>query len=287
MKENKSITLEVNNAEIGAFEKLIEEGFQSAPNDITTLKAMSLLTNIHQAYEMGKVVGSLDKSKRILSKVKEVEYLNKVIERQRWRISGLMTVPLLQGTLNIYTGANNTAAALDLLNDPDEVDVHCTKDHVGEDFEFRPRNVLAIEGDKKKKVIYFRKPVQPKQGGTKRHCIELSIDFEDLLKIINEKSKTLYRIHNSFAINIFEYSFSKPNMFTLIDKPKHELYNSILEKSTDSKFDTEGYFKRISEIDFCKNYLTNFQSNLKKMEVITAQIEYFKKTYGSKIDDTK
>ena len=286
MKENKSITLEVDNAEIEAFEKLVENGLQSAPDDITTLKAMSLLTNIRQAYETGKAVGSLDKSKRILSKVKEVEYLNKVIERQRWRISGLMAVPLLQGTLNIFTGANNTAAVMDLLNDPDEVEVHCTKDHTGEDFEFRPRNILAIEGDKKKKTIYFRKPVQPKQGGTKRHHIELSIDFEDLLKIINEKSKTLYRIHNSFAINIFEYSFSKPNMFVLIDKPKHELYTSILEKSTDSKFDTEEYFKRISEMELYKNYLTDFQSNLKKMELITAQIDYFKKAYGSKVEDT-
>ena len=280
MQENKSITLEVNNTEIEAFEKLIEKSFQSAPDDINTLIAMALLNNIHQAYETGKTVGNLDKSKRILSKVKEVEYLNKVIERQWWRISGLMAVPLLQGTLNVYTGANNTAAALDLLNDPDEVEVHSTKDHTGEDFKFRPRNILAVDGDKKKKTIYFRTPVQPKQGGTKRHHIELSTDFEDLLKIINEKGKTLYRVHNRFAINIFEYSFSKPNIFVLIDKPKHELYSSILEIPIDSKFDTEEYFKRVSAIEYYKNYLTNFQSNLEKMKQITAKIDYFKKTYG-------
>jgi hypothetical protein len=234
MKENKSITLEVNSAEIEAFEKLIENGFQSAPDEITILKAMAFLTNIHQAYEAGQVVGSLDKPKRILSKVKEVDYLNKVIEQQRWRISGLMAVPLLQGTMNLFTGANNTAILMDSLFNPEEVEIHSTNEHSGEDFRVKPRDIFAIKSEKKKKIIFLTKPIRPLKGGANRYSIELDTDFDELLKEINIKSQILYRVSNSYAINVFEYAFSKPKKFVLSNSPKDKFYNDILEIGIDS-----------------------------------------------------
>ena len=285
MKENKSVTLEVSSNEIAAFEKLIENVLRLDPTEINALMAMSLLNNLHQSFDSGQSVDKLNKPKRILSKVKEAEYLNKVIERQRWRISGLMAVPILQGVVNLYTGANNTAIIMDALFDPDGVKLHCTSEHSGEDFMIRPRNILAVESNKKRKTIYLKDGVGPIQGGTKRLHINLDIDFDELLSQINRKSQILFRISNGYAINVFEYVFSKPKIFVLENKPKDKLYKDILERGVDSKFHPNEYFKKLAEIDQYKNYWANFQSNLITIEAITAKIQHFKDVYGSEIED--
>jgi hypothetical protein len=43
----------------------------------------------------------------------------------------------------------------------------------------------------------------------------------------------------------------------------------------------------MSELEDYKNYWLNFQTNFKKIQEITGQIEYFKKTYGSDIEETQ
>ena len=283
--ENKLIKLEVVISEIEALGNVISRLPKADVPDVELLKAISLLNALATEYELADEVGALEKPKRILSKVKEVEHLNAVIERLKWKIRGLMAIPILHGGMNFYTTENNTAAAMDLLYDPDEVPIHCTSEHSGEDFMVKPRSIIAIESDGKKKTVFLKSPVRPLQGGTLRYKLELENDMESLLQAINRSSQAIVmRISNRYAVNIFEYVFSKPGKFVFAGEKLDPKFKLKKELDIDSKFDPMLYHKATSEFENYQNLTSLFLDNMTKMRVINERIKYFQEFYGKEID---
>ncbi|MCB9047402.1 MAG: hypothetical protein H6550_14815 [Chitinophagales bacterium] len=280
MNENRKICIEVNIEEINAFKSIIESNLESITYNPNIMKATALLTNLLDNYEKADTIGNLKKPNRILSKVKEIEYLNSIIERQKWKISGLMAIPILQGVQDLFVGANNGAIAMESTFNPGDVEIHSTNEHVGEDFMVSPRNIFAIKSEGKRKVIYLKSPIAPMQGGTRRYRIQLDSNFDELLKEINQSSQILLRVSNGFAINVFEYVFSKPGIFVVHTNPRDKLYKSIIEIAVDSKFNPKAYHQTMRQLNEYDNYRNNFQSNLQKIKQIASQIEYFQTVYG-------
>lgn len=283
--ENKLIKLDVGISEIEALGNVIARLPKTDVPDVELLKAVSLLNGLVTEYEQADEVGALEKPKRILSKVKEVEHLNAVIERLKWKIRGLMAIPILQGGMNFYAKENNTAAAMDLLYDPDEVPIHCTSEYSGEDFMVKPRSIIAIESDGKKKTVYLKTPVRPIQGGTLRYKLELETDMESLLQAINTKSQVIVmRIGNRYAVNVFEYVFSKPGKFVFAGEKLDPKFKLKKELDIDSKFDPMLYHKVTSEFENYQNLTSRFLDNMTKMRLINERIKYFQDLYGKDLD---
>lgn len=285
MDKNKQLKLELGQSEIEALEAIMKRVPQYQLPDIDFLKALSVLDGLKQAYSLAEEVGTLEQPKRILSKVKEVEYMNAVIQRLLWKIRGLKAIPILQGARDFYTGENNTAITMDSLYDPDQVSIHCTSEHSGEDFIVKPRNVIAIESDAKKKIIYLKSPVRPLKGGTLRHKLELDNNMETVVGMINATSQVIVmQISNSYAINIFEYAFSKPGKFEFTGKKLDPNFAHLSNLDIDSKFDSKIYHKATSGYEEYCNHWNGFKENLAKMHVIKEQIKYFQDFYGNESD---
>lgn len=283
--KNKLIKFEVGISEIEALGSFIARLPKTDVPDVELLTVLTLFNGLATEYELANEVGALEKPKRIFSKVKEVEHLNAVVERLKWKIRGLMAIPMLQSAIDFCSRENNNAVALDWIFDPKEVSIHCTSEHSGEDFIIKPRSVIAIESDGKKKIIFLKSPVRPLQGGTLRYKLELDSDMESVLQAINQTSQVIVmRISNRYTVNIFEYAFSKPGKFVFAGQKLDSKFKLDKELDIDSRFDPMLYHKATSEFENYQNLMSRFQDNMTKMRVINEQIKYFQEFYGTDMD---
>ena len=149
---------------------------------------------------------------------------------------------------------NYAAAAVSLIVDPNPVTLNCSGEMTGisVNYSIPVLDILAIHNVGRRKDIYLSKPHSPVTGGKKKfklHFEKNQVKFEKLLHLIQGGGEHLLRVHNSYAINIYHYTFYQKNTFCLVNSMKNELNNEIHEIPIDSKFDKSIYQKRLFEID--------------------------------------
>lgn len=137
----------------------------------------------------------------------EIELLHFEIERLR-RNAGIEKV------LGSFQSKAFAAAAADLLLDPAPMELLCSgeKADTSETYLVRLSDVLAIHSRKRPKDIFLKKAIRPRSGGREQVKITFDkndINFDELLTAIQRGSNYLLRVHNSFAVHIFHYVFSK------------------------------------------------------------------------------
>ena len=176
----------------------------------------------------------------------ELEIQQDIIERLSRQIG-------IDKILNHFNTAFTSLAICDLIVDPNPVDLKCGGDKAGQQFIYpiRVLDILAIESKGKYKEIHLRNDVIPKDGGESKSKLVFSqegIDFEKLIFKIQRRGDHLIRIHKSWCINIYHYSFTDKNLFNLKDTFQTQTNKNIHNIPAGSIFDKELYHKRMFEI---------------------------------------
>ncbi|HLP39509.1 hypothetical protein [Lacibacter sp.] len=196
----------------------------------------------------------------------EIELLHFEIERLR-RNAGIEKV------LGSFQSKAFAAAAADLLLDPAPMELLCSgeKADTSETYLVRLSDVLAIHSRKRPKDIFLKKAIRPRSGGREQVKITFDkndINFDELLTAIQRGSNYLLRVHNSFAVHIFHYVFSKKKKFVLHEQLQTDENRDVHEIPIDSKFDQELYHTRLFEIDKLFQHQSSYQLSLQKIEEI-------------------
>jgi hypothetical protein len=166
---------------------------------------------------------------------------------------------------------NYSSAAADLLINPNPIEIHGTEKGVGLSFMVSIMNILVIKSDGRIKDIYLSEPIVPKEGGKERDKISTNakdLNFENLLLSIQKKGHHLIRVNKSTALNIYQYSLSEENCFTLNISEPAGFDKKLSSIRTDSYFDSDLYHKRLMEIDRINKHHVDFTVNIKKIEEI-------------------
>ncbi len=280
METNKIVTLEIDADTLETLGKLISVAMSSEETMELASKVLPLSVALQIAHEVSKP-NNVAKATRKLPLKHEIQYLKNVVERQQWRISGLMINQMLAEQTSKLAGANLGAALGNLMWDPAPAPLHCTSGGSGEDFVVKAANIYAIEAHRKTKKIYLIKPIQPVIGGKYRHFIETDSDLDDLLRQLQGNSNLLFRVHKSYAINILEYTLPIPGTFCINETPSDIIYSTILKVKTDIKFDAIEYQRQVMRIGEYYDSLSNYARNVKNIRRLLELQGYFDKKYGT------
>lgn len=210
-------------------------------------------------------------------KLKKEKQINKDLKSEikliYFEIERLKRNMFIESILHGYQANTFTAAAGNLLMDPNPIELSCSgaKTDTSEIYSIRLLNVLAIRSRKRPKDIYLRNAISSKSGGQKRKMVTFDkngIEFDELLDIIQRKGTHLLRVHKSFAINIYHYSYSKKNTFILNADLCNDENKIIHQIPTDVLFNKKIYQERLFEIDKLSESQIGIQLNFDKIDEI-------------------
>ena len=217
--------------------------------------------------EIGLLKEKLKQEKELTKTLKEeIEILYLELEKMQRNIG-------LEKILHGFTSKSFTAAASDLLMDPNPFDIVCSgeKTDTSEIYSVRLLNILAIHSRKRPKDIFLKKPISSKSGGKEKSVITFDkngINFNELLSLIQRRGDHLLRVHNSWAINIYHYTFSNKNTFILNAEMQSGVDKEIHQIPIDANFNKDLYQKRLFEIEKLQEHQIGTQFNLQKIEEI-------------------
>lgn len=209
----------------------------------------------------------LDKQRKLNATLKEE------IDMLHFEIGRLNRNAGLEKVLGSFQSNAFAAAAADFLLDPAPIELMCSgeKADTAEKYMVRLSDVLAIQSRKRPKDIFLKKAIHPKSGGKEQVKITFDkndINFDQLLLLIQRSDTRLLRVHNSFAVNILHYVFSKKNKFVLSQQLQTDENKEVHEIPIDSRFDKELYHARLFELDKLFQHQSSFAMNLQKIEEI-------------------
>jgi len=161
-----------------------------------------------------------------------------------------------------------TSAAADLLINPNPVLVHGTEKGIGLDFKISIQNVIAIESNKRIKIIHLKEAVIPVEGGKPRKRIETNENFVSLLKELQGSGHHIMRASDKYAVNIYHYKLSDVGKFVFIPELPKGLDEKLRVIKTEKKFDRTLYHTRLMEIDRLNKYHHDISINIQKIEEI-------------------
>lgn len=210
------------------------------------------------------------------NKIKELEDVNMALRTEnellKREVKGLRFQLGINKTILGFHEQNLASAAADLIINKELIKIHGTLAGIGMDFMVGLMNILVIESDRRGKNIYLKEPVIPKDEGKKYNkilCDGPKLNFEKMLRTIQENGHHLIRVNKSLAINIYHYNLSEKNFFELSFLPPKGFKRSLVKIKTDSKFDATLYHTRLMEIDRLSKHHQDFAINLKKIEEIS------------------
>jgi|GEM_PF-3067095 len=278
MSKMNVVSIGVDGDELKALESLMALVPATKESQELHLKAMPLFINLRTSYEE---VVSADEASQLkkLSKKCQVEILQRVVDRQRWQISGLMVQALLSKQMSFAAGVNNTAVVAANLTDPGKVKLRCV--YHG-DFEVKPRNILAVVSHGKLKRLILREPVRPLKSSTKRLYFDVRSGFDALINSLQEGIQLFFRVHDSYAVNLFEYRLLRQGTFVLKDDSlTSEEYKDIRRIPTDFKFVAENYQRAFEKIETYEVDIAKFETSRQEVIDIDRQMRYFDDKYGN------
>jgi len=280
METMQTVTLVVDSDELDALQKLIALVGMTKESQELLLKATPFLANLRVTYEELTIP---DKKENLLKKLKkkdEIELLKTTIEQQKWQISGLMVQAMLSKQMTFFARQNNTSVIAADLTDPDKIKLRCV--YHG-DFEVRPRNIIAIKSNGKLKKLYLKEPICPLRSSTKRISFDVKLGFDEIITKLQKQIQIFFRVHDSYAVNLFEYRLLRQGIFVLKDETlMSENNNSIQRIKTDFKFNAQNYQNVLEEIETYEAEIANFGPSKEKFDHVNGQMEYFKGKYGNK-----
>lgn len=277
------VSIGVDSDELAALQQLIRLVAMTKESQELLLKATPLLANLSATYE--EIEANLRDNTPVKKQRKknEIESLKATIERQKWQISGLMVQGLLSQQRTFWGGQNNTAVVAAYVTDPEKVKLRCI--YHGE-FEVRPRNILAVESQGKLKKIYFKEPICPLRSDTRRLFMHVRMGFDALLSKLQKQVQFFFRVHDSYAVNLFEYRLLQPGRFVFRDDNLTSVeYKDIRRIDTDFKFNEANYKKARQETDSYEAHIAKFNDSKEQLVQIDKQMEYFNGKYGNKRGD--
>lgn len=180
-----------------------------------------------------------------------IEYLTKKIE--------------INKVLNNFNTYSISAAAADLLIDPNPVEIICSgeKADTSEKYKIRLMNVLAVYSDGRLKRIFLKNLVHPSSGGKGKTILNVDRNgenFDTLLFKLQKGGERLLRVHKSFAINIYHYIYSEKLAFQLKENLRTKENTQIQVVPVGSIFQKSVYDNRIFEIEKLKDYIKDYQN---------------------------
>ena len=209
----------------------------------------------------------------------EVQSLKSQITWLERKVSNLMFQKAIDSELLRLRGHDMEAVAADLLIDPPPVEIHCTENNKGRNYQVRVRNVLAIESKGRIKRIYLLKPVIANEGGPNRSFVETNESLDDLLLKLQRNNLFLMKVSRTYAINMFEYTFAEPGVFNIIAGKKIKIPRGLLAVKTEKIFDSKHYHERLYEIGFYNESRNQYGLNSEKIAELTR--------YKNSLDITK
>lgn len=272
MATSKVIKVQIDNEALEALEELISKAGSNENTTLLAIKVTRLLISLKAEFDGGIINDDPKIPKKKITQKKEIETLNYIIERLKWRISGSMVNNMMSNQLSKLAGANMTAAAADIIFNPAAVNIPCTVERKMEDFPIKVRDIYAIVGEGNLKRILLKQPIKLHRGKM-LYYIEPIMSFEDLLWTLQKGEKIIMRVHKSFALNLFEYTYSNKDGFELIDTPTDNIFDEIRKVKTDSEFERLLYRKQIIRMDEYHSLAQKVYDNARKMEKI---LEYMK-----------
>jgi hypothetical protein len=180
-------------------------------------------------------------------------------------------------------------ATANYLLDPDPKPLQCSGVKTGSSSTYlvQLKNIVAIKSDGRLKTIYLTQPQSPIEGGEKKNIILFNnndSNWDDLLFELQGSGQFLFRVHKSYAINIFHYTFSEDGIFRLNSKLKKNTNSLVHEVATDSNFNEMVYHKRLIEIKQLFDYQVGFALDYQKLQEIS---DYIKKHIVTNEEDAE
>lgn len=179
--------------------------------------------------------------------------------------------------LDYYTRLFSAGTA-NYLIDPDPINLACsgTKSGTSCNYLVKVKNIVAIKSDGRLKNIFLAEAQSPLEGGEKKNVIYYNnndADWNDLLLEIQRGSQFLFRVHRSFAINVFHYTLDSDNTFKINKKLEKKTDSIIHVIKTDSQFNSEAYHKRLLEVKYLFDSQAGFALDYQKLQEISRYIE--------------
>jgi hypothetical protein len=182
-----------------------------------------------------------------------------------------------------------TGSTANWLLDPNPKPLECSGVKAGSSSTYlvQLKNIVAIKSDGRLKTIYLTQPQSPIEGGEKKDIIFFNnndFNWNDLLFELQGNGQFLFRVHKSYAINIFHFTFSEDGIFRL--NSKHKMMTNFFdhEITTDSNFDKIVYHKRLIEIKQLFDYQVGFALDYQKLQEIS---DYIKKHIVTNEEDAE
>lgn len=170
------------------------------------------------------------------------------------------------------------ASAANYLIDPDPINLPCSgiKSGTSRNYLVKVKNIVAIKSEGRLKHIFLTEAQSPTEGGEKKNVIYYNnndADWNYLLLEIQRGSQFLFRVHRSFAINIFHYTLDSDNTFKINKKLEKRTDTIIHVIKTESQFDSKAYYKRLLEIKYLFDSQAGFALDYQKLQEISRYIE--------------
>jgi hypothetical protein len=200
-----------------------------------------------------------------------IEYFTQELEKEMRKNIGDKIL------LEYYQRLFNGVVANYLL-DPEPIELHTQGNKAGASNShlIQIKNIVAVTSDRRMKKIFLTKPQKPLQGGTSENPLIINSDesnwYQTLFSIQNNQ-QFLFRVHKSFAINIFHYCMTETKTFELHEELKKASNPLIHSIPTDANFDSISYHKRLLEIKQLFDHQVGFALDYQKLDEITRYIK--------------
>lgn len=204
--------------------------------------------------------------------------LRETILAQQSEIQRLKRVGAVDKILNEWHSRNFTSAVADFIIDPNPFEIAASGVKAGSSVTYfiTVGNILAIKSEERLKCIYLKKHVKPSSGGIEQRKIYINkndSNWEKLLFQIQKRGHHLMRASRSFAINIYDYTYTQEGHLILNDEFLKTPEETLHKIKTDAVFDVKLYHERLFEIDRLARTQQEFRLSFEKVQEIERYIK--------------
>src|ERR1043166_9659771 len=151
--------------------------------------------------------------------------------------------------LDHYTRLFSATTANYLLDpNPETIETQGTKTGSSNTHLVQIKKIIALNSEGRMKKIFLTDAQAPVEGGVKENPLVLNSktsNWPKALFAVQRNNEFLFRVHKSFAINIFHYTLSKDGDFKLHEKLKKAAPEIIHSIPADGEFKAVAYQKRL------------------------------------------
>lgn len=171
---------------------------------------------------------------------------------------------------------NGTTANYLLDPNPEKLETQGSKAGMSNTHLVQIKKIIAVKSEGRMKKIFLKEAQSPIQGGPAENPLIMNSEesnWQKALFSIQRNQQFLFRVHKSYAINIFHYTFGEDKKFKLNEALKATTDQSIHTIPTDSEFEPLSYHKRLLEVKQLFDYQIGLALDFEKLEEISRYIK--------------